>query len=95
MLWNCPPQYRIRQIGNGSFLQQISDLYLITGEDNIKDKQLDEKENEGPIKSEQLDTETSGKPDSTTTPGTNDPAGDVRRSSGSGGKDGRKFREVN
>ena len=52
-----------------------------------------EKNNIGPIKQEQLDSEISGKPDSTTTPALNEQTGDGRRPSV--GKDGRRFREVN
>ena len=63
--------------------------------DEVKDKQLGEKENEGPIKSEQIEADNSGKPDSTTTPVTNEPVLDGRRTSAPGGKDGRRFREVN
>ena len=51
-----------------------------------------EKNNIGPIKQEQLDSEISGKPDSTTTPALNEQTGDGRRPSV--GKDGRRFREV-
>ena len=61
----------------------------------MRDKQLSEKENEGPIKSEQIDADNSGKPDSTTTPVTNESVLDGRRISVPQGKDGRRFREVN
>ena len=64
-------------------------------DDEIKDNQLREKENEGPIKSEHIEADNSGKPDSTTTPVTNEPILDGRRTSAPGGKDSRRFREVN
>ena len=64
-------------------------------DDEVKDNQLREKENEGPIKSEHIEADNSGKPDSTTTPVTNEPILDGRRTSAPGGTDSRRFREVN
>jgi len=60
-------------------------------EESIKQKTV-EKENEGTIKSEQ-DIDNSGKPDSTTTTTTTEQVGDGRRVSGSGIKDGRRFKD--
>ena len=68
-------------------------IYLSTDVESL-DKEVSEKENEGPIKSENLDTDTSGKPDSTTTPNSGEQILGARRSSGSAGKDGRRPREV-
>ena len=68
-------------------------FYLSTDVESL-DKEVSEKENEGPIKSENLDTDTSGKPDSTTTPNSGEQILGARRSSGSSGKDGRRPREV-
>ena len=68
-------------------------IYFSTDVESL-DKEVSEKENEGPIKSENLDTDTSGKPDSTTTPNSGEQILGARRSSGSAGKDGRRPREV-
>ena len=65
---------------------------MIIGEENNKQNQI-EKENEGTIKSEH-DVDSSGKPDSTTTSTSNEQIGDGRRVSGSGIKDGRRFKDV-
>ena len=63
------------------------------GDQSIKNSTELDKENEGTIKSEH-DADNSGKPDSTTTANNSEQISDGRRISGSGSKDGRRFKDV-
>ena len=66
----------------------------LTGDQCIKNSTELDKENEGTIKSEHVDADNSGKPDSTTTANNSEQISDGRRISGSGSKDGRRFKDV-